>query len=524
MALLRSMMTVGGWTAASRVLGFLRDVLFAGVLGDGPLADAFYVAFKLPNFFRRLFAEGAFNAAFVPLFARRLEEEGEASARAFAEDSLSVLIAMTLGLTVLAMIFMEPLVVVLAPGFTADPEKLATTVELSRVTFCYLLFMSMTALLSGVLNSLYRFTAAAAAPVLLNVLFLACLLGVVPFLAREAVGLALSYTVALAGLAQFLLLYWSAARAGLLLRLPLPRLTPGVKRLFKLMGPGLLSGGAVQINVMVGTIVASLQAGAVSWLYYADRVYQLPLGLIGIALGVVLLPDLARKLRAGNETAAHYSMNRGLEISLLLTLPATVALLVVPLPIMVVLFERGAFDREAAEASAWALAAFATGLPAYILTKPLQSGFFAREDTVTPLKFATASVVVNIGLSVGLFFALKPHGVGHVGIALATALAAWLHVALLGSRLLRAGFLRFDARLKRRLPRALAASLVMGLLLWGASLPLSPWLDQGPSAKVAALGLLVALGLLSYFGLAVATRALEKEDVKLLTRKGRSGD
>jgi putative peptidoglycan lipid II flippase len=519
MALLRSMVTVGGWTAASRVLGFLRDVLFAGVLGDGPLADAFFVAFRLPNFFRRLFAEGAFNAAFVPLFARRLEEEGEKSARRFAEDSLSVLLVMTLALTIIAMVFMEPLVALLAPGFLKDPEKLATTVELSRITFCYLVFMSMTALLSGLLNSLYHFKAAAAAPVLLNVLFLTCLLGVAPLLAGELVGLALSYTVALAGLAQFLLLYWSAARAGLALRLPAPRLTPGVKRLFKLMGPGLLSGGAVQINVMVGTIVASLQAGAVSWLYYADRVYQLPLGLIGIAMGVVLLPDLARKLRAGNEDAAHYSMNRGLEISLLLTLPATVALLVVPLPIMVVLFERGAFSREAAEASAWALAAFATGLPAYVLLKPLQSGFFAREDTVTPLKMATVSVVVNICLSVLLFFLLDAFGIGHVGIALATALAAWLHVALLGGRLLKLGFLRFDERLKRRLPRALVASLVMGLLLWGVSLPLQPWLDEGAAAKVGALAILVLSGLVSYFGLAVATRALEREDVKLLSKR-----
>ena len=285
------------------------------------------------------------------------------------------------------------------------------------------------------------------------------------------------------------------------------------------MGPGLLSGGAVQINVMVGTIVASLQAGAVSWLYYADRVYQLPLGLIGIALGVVLLPDLARKLRAGNETAAHYSMNRGLEISLLLTLPATVALLVVPLPIMIVLFERGAFDRQAAEASAWALAAFATGLPAYILLKPLQAGFFAREDTVTPLKMASVSVLVNVVLSVALFFLLQPQGLGHVGIALATALAAWLHAGMLGARLLGMGFLQFDARLKRRMPRALAASLVMGLLLWGASLALMPWFDAGAAMRVSGLAILVAAGLGAYFGLAVATRALEREDIKLLLRR-----
>ncbi|MBB3066561.1 murein biosynthesis integral membrane protein MurJ [Limibacillus halophilus] len=514
MALVRSLATVGGWTAASRFLGFLRDVLLAGVLGDGPVADAFFVAFKLPNFFRRLFAEGAFNAAFVPLFSRRLEQEGESSAKAFAEDSLAALLVLLLAVTVPALIFMPGLVTVIAPGFLDDADKFEQTVTLSRITFFYLLFMSLAALIGGILNSLYRFTAAAAAPVLLNLCFLVTLTGVLPFLSPEQTGPALAYTVTLAGLAQFLMVYVVAAKHGMALRLPRPRFTPGVKRLFSLMGPGILSGGAVQINIMVGTIVASLQAGAVSWLYYADRVYQLPLGLIGVALGVVLLPELSRKLRAGNRDAALHSFNRGLEMALLLTLPATIALLIVPLPIVVALFERGAFDRQASDAAAAALAAYASGLPAFILVKPFQAAFFAQEDTVTPLKMASVSVIANIVLCVGLFFWL-----GHVGIALATSLAAWLHVALLILSLKGRDFFHLDLRLKQRLPRMTVASLVMGALLYGLSIPLLPWLDDGIALQAASLAILVACGMISYFGLALAAGAFSARDFKVLFRR-----
>ncbi|MFQ6017732.1 MAG: murein biosynthesis integral membrane protein MurJ [Kiloniellaceae bacterium] len=520
MAFLRSIATVGGYTGISRVLGFMRDILIADVIGTGPVADAFFVAFRLPNLFRRLFAEGAFNAAFVPLFARRLEEGGGAAARAFAEETLAILLTTLLLLTAIAMAGMPWLMYVLAPGFSVDPGKFDLTIQLSRITFPYLLFMALVALLGGVLNSLYRFAAAAAAPILLNVFFILALVAVLPLVGTP--GHVLAWTVAAAGIGQFLLLQAACGRAGMTLRLARPRLTAGIRRLLKLMVPGLLSAGALQINLMVGTIIASLQAGAVSYLYYADRVYQLPLGLIGIAIGIVLLPDLSRKLRSGAKGEAMASLNRGLELALLLTLPATVALIVMPWPIVVVLFERGAFDRAAAEATALALAAFALGLPAYVLVKLLQPAFFAREDTVTPLKMAVASVAANIALSLALFWSLGHFwSVGHVGIALATALAAWLNTALLAVSLRRRGFLALDTRLKSRLPRALAASLVMGAALWGGSGWLEPWFDGPAGLRVLALAILVAGGLALYAGLALPLGAVSRGELAALARRVR---
>ena len=517
MALVRSLATVGGYTGISRILGFLRDILIAAAIGTGPVADAFFVAFRLPNLFRRLFAEGAFNAAFVPLFARRLEEGGEAAARAFAEHSLAVLLSVVLALTAVAMAFMPWLMIVLAPGFAAEPEKFDLAVELSRITFPYLLFMVMVALFGAVLNSLYRFAAAAAAPILLNVIFIGALLLVLPVTGEP--GHVLAWSVAAAGIGQFLLLAVAARRAGMELRLPRPRLTPGVRRLMRLMGPGIASAGAMQVNLMVGTIIASLQAGAVSYLYYADRVYQLPLGLIGVAFGIVLLPELSRKLRAGAEGAAMTSLNRGLELGLLLTLPASVALLVIPWPIVIVLFERGAFDRAASEATAWALAAYAGGLPAFVLVKLLQPAFFAREDTVTPLKFALAGVVANIVLSLLLFWLLSARGLGHVGLALATSLAAWLTVLLLAVSLRGRGFLRFDARIRARLPRIGLASLTMGGVLWGLQSVLLPWFDQAIHLRIAGLAILVAAGLLAYGALAFAFGAFDRAELAAMLRR-----
>jgi len=512
MALVRSLATVGGYTGISRILGFVRDILIAAVVGTGPVADAFFVAFRLPNLFRRLFGEGAFNSAFVPLFARHLEEGGRAAARVFAEQTLAVLLSALLLLSAFAMAAMPWLMYLLAPGFAAEPEKFDLAVALSRITFPYLLFMSLVALLSGLLNSLYKFAAAAAAPILLNVCFIVALVVVLP--RTGAPGQVLAWTVAVAGLGQFLWLLIACHRAGFTLRLPRPRLTPGVRRLLKLMAPGVLSAGALQINLLVGTIIASLQAGAVSYLYYADRVYQLPLGLIGIAFGVVLLPNLTRKLRSGADAEAMAQINRGLELSMLLTLPAAVALVVIPWPIVVVLFERGIFDRASSEATALALMAFAGGLPAYVLVKVLQPAFFAREDTVTPFRMAVVTVAANIALSLILFWPL-----GHVGIALATTLSAWLNAVLLGVALLRRGFLSLDARLKARLPRIALASLIMGAGLWAELLWLEPWFDAGQSWRIAGLTLLVGGGLGLYAVLAVTFGALRLDELKVPRRR-----
>jgi putative peptidoglycan lipid II flippase len=511
MALVRSFATVSGYTGISRILGVVRDILFASVLGTKELADVFFVAFRLPNMFRRLFAEGAFNAAFVPLFARQLEDGGRAAAKAFAEESLAVLVSILLLLTALAMAAMPWLMYVLAPGFLEDPEKFDLTVRLSRITFPYLVFISLAALFGAVLNSLYKFTAAAAAPILLNVFFIFAMLAVLPFTGLPADLLA--WTVAAAGVGQFLFVLAACGRAGMALALPRPRMTQGVRRMLKLMGPGLLSAGAMQINIMVGTIIASFQAGAVSYLYYADRIYQLPLGLIGIGLGVVLLPVMSRKLGSGATDEAMESLNRGVELSMLLTLPATVALVVIPWPIVVVLFERGVFDRASSDATALALAAFAVGLPAYVLVKVLQPAFFAREDTVTPLKMAVATVAANIALSLALFWPL-----GHVGIALATALASWLNTVLLAVGLRRRGYLTLDARTKARLPRIALASVAMGAALWGLFQWLEPGFDGGIFSRVLALALLVGGGLAVYAALALILGAARLEDIKTIAR------
>jgi len=506
MNLIRSVATVGGYTGISRILGFVRDILIANAVGASPVADAFFAAFRLPNLFRRLFAEGAFNAAFVPLFARRLEQEGEAAARRFAGEALSVLVTGLLLLSAAAMAGMPWFIYLIGSGFSQDPEKLALAVELTRITFPYLLFMAVTALLSGILNSLYRFAAAAAAPILLNIIFILALLVVLPF--TGAPGHVMAWAVALSGAAQFVFLVIAARRAGMTLRFPRPRLTPGVRRLLALMLPGMLSAGALQINIFVGSSIASWQEGAFSFLYYADRVYQLPLGLIGIAIGIVLLPDMARKLRAGNDAQAMHSLNRGLEFALLLTLPATLALIVIAGPIIGGLFQHGRFGADDAAATAAALAAFAWGLPAYVLVKILQPAFYAREDTVTPFRYSVVSVVANILLSLVLFWQFR-----HVGIALATSLAAWLNTLLLIISLRNRDFWALDSRFRARLPRIAGATAGMAAVLWGLQVATDSWLDDRFTERVAALVILVAAGLLTYGLLAYVLGAVTRADL-----------
>jgi len=513
MALVRSFLTVGGWTMASRVLGFLRDMTIAGLIGTGPVAEAFFVAFQFPNFFRRLFAEGAFNAAFVPLFAGTLERDGKPPAMRFAAETLSLMLAVLLGFTVLVELAMPWVMTAVAPGFRSDPAKFRLAVDFARLTFPYLLFMSVVALLGGLLNSVQRFAATAAAPILLNVV----LLGALALVASGAVahpGHALSWGVAGAGIGQFLWLALACHRAGLLPPLPRPRLGPAIRRLFRLMGPGMLGAGVYQINVVVGVALASLLAeGSVAYLYYADRVNQLPLGVVGVAVGIALLPLLSRQLRAGDEAAATHSLNRSLEFALLLTLPAAAALIAIPGPIVATLFERGQFGPPETAATAAALAAFAVGLPAYVLIKTLSPGFFAREDTATPVKVAALAMASNVALAAALMQVLA-----HVGIALAAACTAWLNAGLLALLLHRRGGLRLDRRLKRAAPRVALASALMGLALWAAAQAMEPWLAGPGGARVAALAALVAGGLALFAILAQATGAARVGQLKTALR------
>lgn len=488
MALIRFAATVGAWTLVSRVLGFLRDVLIARHVGAGLVADAFFVAFKLPNLFRRLFAEGAFNLAFVPLFAGRAKAEGPQAARAFAGEALAVLLWALVAAVAAAEIAMPWLIRLAAPGFADEPDRFALTVALTRLTFPYLLFISLVALLSGVLNGVERFAAAAAAPILLNLCLIAGIVGFRDSLATP--GHALAAAVAVAGPVQFVWLAWNCRRAGLLPRLPRPRLTPGVRRLLVLIGPAAVGAGVQQLNLLADVVIASLlPAGAISYLYYADRIVQLPLGVVGVAMGTALLPTLARQLRGGEAAAARESQNRALEYALLLTLPAAAALAAIAGPVVATLFGRGAFDSAASAATAGALAAYAAGLPAFVLVKMLAPGFFAREDTRTPVAIAVLCLTVNVALSLALIGALA-----HVGIALASALSSWLNAALLAAVLARRGHLRSDARLRRRVPRMALAAAAMAAGVWLAAGALAPWFAAGLPWKAAGLAILVALG------------------------------
>ncbi|MFO1112732.1 MAG: murein biosynthesis integral membrane protein MurJ [Rhodospirillales bacterium] len=512
MSLFRSIATIGGLTMVSRVLGFARDTLMAALLGAGPVADAFFVALRFPNLFRSLFAEGAFSAAFVPIFVGTLASDGRDAAILFAERVLSVLTTALLAFILLVEIFMPAFIALLAPGFVGT-ETFGLAVEFSRLTFPYLLFISLTALQGGVLNALGRFAAPAATPILLNLSLITALLGTGPLL--PTMGHALAWGVVFGGVIQFLWLLGSCAREDVRLRLPRPRLTPDVKRMLLRALPVAFGAGVYQINIMAGTILASLlPAGSVSYLFYADRLNQLPYGIIGVAVSTALLPVLARQVRDGNADAALASQNRALEFAVFLMLPAAAALVVLASPIIDVLFRRGAFGPEDVRQTADALAAFACGLPALMLVKALTPGFYAREDTRTPVKIAIVSAVVNIALAAALMLPLR-----HVGIALAASLANWLNALLLAVVLYRRGFLQPDARLKQRLPRSLLATAAMAALL-AAALPLAqPWLDGRFVERGAALAVLVAAGTFVFFAAAAALGIARPSELKVLLRR-----
>jgi putative peptidoglycan lipid II flippase len=504
MALLRSVATVGGYTMISRVLGFLREMLTAAFLGAGPLADAFFVALRLPNMFRSLFAEGAFSAAFVPLFAGRLAQEGRPAARRFAEDALAVLLVALLLFLVAGEILTPWILDLLAPGFRADPEKFARAVDLTRIMFPYLLFISLTALEGGVLNSLERFAAAAATPVLLNIFLIAVLVGV-----RPLTGAALAWAVTAAGFAQFLWLMFSCARAGIPLSLPRPRLTPEVRHLLRLMLPGAFGAGVIQINLLVSTAMASfLPSGTVAYLNYADRLNQLPLAVVGFAVGTAILPPLSRHVRSGDVARAIDTQNRGVELALLLALPAAVGLAAAAHPILSVLFQHGKFTAFDTAATAPALAAYALGLPAFVLVKVLVPGFLARQDTKTPVKTAAVAMLVNVTLTVALGVTLA-----QLGVALALTLAGWVNAVMLLVLLYRHGHFAFDPRARRALPRILLAALGMGGLVLALEYVLKAPLTGAFVAQVAALALLVAAGLAGFAALVLLLGVADWRDL-----------
>jgi putative peptidoglycan lipid II flippase len=521
MALFRSSLIVSVNTLLTRILGYVRDILIARGLGSTGIVEAFVVAFRFPNLFRRMAAEGAFAAAFVPLYAKKLEREGPAPALRFAENTLAWMLVILGIFTVVAEIFMPALVAVLAPGFLAQPALFDAAVLFTRLTMPYLIAMAIVALMSGVLNAGYKFAMAAAAPTLLNAVLIGGLLFAVPWF--KTAGHMLSWAVALAGIAQYLWLGYACWKAGLRLRLPLPLATASAKRLLRLMVPGLISGGMTQINILVGTIIASFISGAVSILYFADRIYQFPLSMIGVAIGTALLPELSRKLQ-NDAAAAADVQNRAVEFSMFLTLPATAALIAVGETIAIVMFQYGRFTLADADRTGAALAAFAAGLPAYVLIRVLSPGFYAREDTRSPVIYAVSSMAANIVLSVA--FVWPPFGLpslGFLGIAVATALAAWLNAVLLGLVLIERGYWQPDRRLRNRLARVTAAAAVMAVLLLPAADAVAPLLREGLWPRMAALLALVATGLLSYGALCLLLRAITLRDLKRLVHRPRRG-
>lgn len=667
--MLKSLMKVSGFTAISRVLGFLRDIMIARYLGSGLLGDAFFSAFRFPNLFRRIFGEGAFNAAFVPMFGRKLEKDGQPEAMSFASNAFSTLLVMLIALTLVAIPCMHWIMGAVVPGFKAKtelalvsgvggdfvqresfsmpvdgsshlyltspagaegyhlenirlieekplelpkffgngergesvslevvaegfsaaealkakqderdprpalegftntgepnaskwvvdtsgqaeirlakghsygwlegdlvrwvaaaeaahdsklkmyrnhPDTFGLTVTLSRITFCYLLFMALVAHLSGVLNTFKIFGVPAAAPILLNLVFIVGLAVFVAGMKSELPAHVLAWCVAIAGVLQFAMLFGACRVNGYGIALQKPVFDSSIKKLFLLMGPGILAAGIQQINLLIGGIIASFQQGAISWLYYSDRVYQLPLGMIGIALGVVLLPEVTRLVRKDDLKGASDSIVRGMELGLLITLPAAIAMLVIPIPMISVLFQRGEFSADDAQQTGMALRGFALGLPGYVLIKVLQPGFFARENTREPMMMAAITVVVNIVVSLLLFAPL-----GHVGIAIATTVSAWVNVFLLARGL--KGMVSVDRAFWSKSLRITLASVVMGGVLMLAHQALGDWFAAEFYKRCLALGLLIGLGASVYGVLVLALRVTSVSELKASFRRG----
>jgi len=487
--MIRRIATVGGLTLVSRLTGFIRDVVMAAILGAGPIADAFFVAFRLPNHFRAIFAEGAFAAAFVPAYARTLEQAGLPAAKLFADQIAAALIAINLVLLAVAMIFTPWVVSVLAPGL--DPERFELAVALTRITFPYLALVSLETLFAGILNANNRFAAAAGAPILLNLSIVATLL-LAPFFADA--GHAAAWGVLLAGVLMVLVVGTDAETHGYGIRFRMPKLDEPTRRFLKALGPAIIGAGGVQLALFADTLIASfLPTGALSALYYADRINQLPIGVVGIAVGTVLLPEMSRRLAAGDIRGAASAQARGIQLALLLTIPCAAAALVIPDLIMRALFARGAFTAEDAAAAGATLAAYSLGLLPFVLLRSFTAPFYARGDTATPVKAALLAAAINIGLKVVLMGPLA-----QVGLALATSAGAWINLTLLAIFARRQGFAVSGAAIGKPVAKLVAAGIVLGLALLAgayalerARVGLTLFRDETMLAALIALGAVV---------------------------------
>jgi putative peptidoglycan lipid II flippase len=491
----RRIISVGGWTLVSRATGFARDVLTAAIMGAGPVADAFVVAFRLPNHFRAIFGEGAFNAAFIPTYGAAHEQAGADAARRFADGVYTLMLGTQIVLLALVLAFMPGFVGLLAPGLASRPETFDLAVALTRITFPYLLLITLVTLLSAILNAHDRFWAAAAAPILLNLSMIAALATAWAF---PTAGHAAAWGVAVSGVLQLGLVGWDVTRAGFRPRLAWPRTEGGaLGRFFRRLGPALVGSAGIQIAMFADTIIAStLAAGALASLYYAERLYQLPLGVVGIAAGTVLLPTMSRLVAAGDPEGAHTAQNRALGLTLALSAPCAVAFLTAPDLIVSALFQRGAFDAEAARRAGEVLAAYAIGLPAAVIIRSATASFYSRGDTTTPLWASLSGYGVNVALKLALVGSL-----GVVGLALATSVGAWVNVAVVWLLAVRR---RYSAP-SRTLGKAIGATAIGCAILTGFVLLARPLLagamaPLGPLAGLATLGALATGGLVLYAG------------------------
>ena len=486
--------TVGGFTLLSRVTGFARDIMLAAILGAGPLADAFFVALRLPNHFRAIFAEGAFNAAFVPAYAHVHGERGEAAARLFGNRIFALLFASQVVLLIAAWLFMPQVISLLAPGFSDDPAQRQLAIDLTRITFPYLLLITLVTLYGGILNVMQRFASAAAAPIFLN-LSMMLTLALAAFFPNA--GYAAAWGVLLAGILEFLLLAADAKRSGVLPGFAPFRLDDDVRAFFRALGPATVGSMGTQIALFADTIIATfLAAGALSALYYADRLNQLPIGVIGIAIGTVLLPEMSRRLTANDHAGALAAQRRAFEFTLLFSIPFVAAFLTVPNVIMRAMFARGAFTKADAAAAGATLAAYAIGLIPFVLIRSAVATFYARKDTATPVKAALTGVAVNVALKIALVGSLA-----QIGLALATAVGAWINLLLVVLFAVRRGYLVFDRAFLIALGKFAVAGAVLAAGLWLAARWSVPFLAGMAALRdEAALGILIVAGALIYGG------------------------
>ncbi|MBK67361.1 MAG: murein biosynthesis integral membrane protein MurJ [Rickettsiales bacterium] len=513
---LSAFFTVSSLTLLSRIAGFLRDILTAAFLGAGPIADAFFVALKLPNFFRRVTAEGAFIYAFIPLYTKAKTVEGEEIAQKFKDEAFTTLLVTLLPFTIVAIVFMPYVIQGLAPGFEIDGERFSLAVDLSRITFSYLACMSIVAMIGGVLNAHNRFMPFAATPIFFNLTLIAALIGFDEILPNA--GYSLSYGVLIAGFVQLIWIFYHYFNLGFRIKLVWTFWTSRIKRLLKLMGPAVLSAGVTQVNLFVDILLASiLPVGAVSYLYYADRLNQLPLGVVGIAIGTALLPMLSKALNEKDETAATTLFMQSLKAGAAFSIPAAVAFVILPEILIATLFERGSFGEQEREMTALALQAYSIGLPAYIAIKVYNTVCFSSEDTKTPLIISLIVTGLNIAMSLAFIFISD---LGHVGIALATGITGWIHVLMLHVILQKRKLINWGKKITYSLVKIVLSSLLMGAALLFVMRYLTiELIDVSEFNRIFDLITLILSGVIVYGGALLLTKAFTLKDLRNLKPK-----